>query len=436
MNWQLYLSVGGILLFALFFLGVPIFLSFLAIIVLGIAVIIGPAGFGLLVNSIFETTTTTTMASIPLFILLGEILFRSGTMDVVFTSLDKLIGKIRGRQYVMVVALSAAFGSMIGSAMAVSAMLGRAVIPDMLKRGCDPQLSAGSVLGGACLAPIIPPSILAIIIGSIADVSIARLLVAGILPGVFFAILFLIYIMVIVRVFPDKAPKSPETLVKTRIGEKLWAVVRVLPFLIIIFMVMGFILLGIATPSESAATGVVGAILTAAFYRKLSLRMLFRAFVGTAVISGGILAIMAMSTMFTQLLAFTGSTQALVGIALGFKLDPFWMLMVMMVVPFVLCMFIDEIAIMLIMIPLFDPIVKALEFDPVWFWFLFLVNMALGSIMPPVGYALFTFNSVVPQIPLSHLYVAALPFVCLIILGMGFMIAFPQIVTFLPGRLG
>ena len=183
MEWYVTLLAGLAILFLLFLSGAPIFLAFLSAILVGIFVIIGPSGFPMLANSILDTSSITSLASIPLFILMGELLFRSGTMDVLFDSIDKLVGRIRGRQYVLVVVLSAVFGALSGVAMAVAAMLGRAIIPGMQARGYDRDIAAGLIVGGASLAPIIPPSLLAIIVGSLADVSIAKLLIAGVVPG-------------------------------------------------------------------------------------------------------------------------------------------------------------------------------------------------------------------------------------------------------------
>lgn len=383
MEWYTTLILGMAILFVLFLSGAPIFLAFLAAILLGVYFVIGPAGFPLFANSVLDTATTTSLASIPLFILMGELLFRSGTMDVLFDSIDKLVGKVRGRQYVLVVVLSAVFGALSGVAMAVAAMLGRAIMPGMHDRGYDRSIAAGLIIGGASLAPIIPPSLLAIIVGSLADVSIAKLLIAGVIPGLFIGGIFLVYVFVRIGMNPSLAPGNVAgERAEVTPMEKLIAIVRTMPFLIVIFSVMGFIMLGIATPSESAATGVFGSLLTAAIYRKLSLQMILDSLMAAIKVSAMILAIMAMSKMFTQLLAFTGATGELVNLVANLGYSPIVMLLIMLAVPFILCMFIDTIAVILLTIPIYQPVVTALEFDPVWFWLLFLVNITLGAITP------------------------------------------------------
>jgi tripartite ATP-independent transporter DctM subunit len=437
MEWYFTLLAGIMILFVLFLSGAPIFLAFLFAILIGVYFIIGPFGFPMFVNSILDTATTTSLASIPLFILMGELLFRSGTMDVLFDSIDKLVGRVRGRQYVLVVVLSAVFGALSGVAMAVAAMLGRAIMPGMVARGYDRDIAAGLIIAGASLAPIIPPSLLAIIVGSLADVSIAKLLIAGVIPGLLLGGIFLVYVFVRIALNPDLAPANVSSeRGEVSSGEMVMALVRILPFAIVIFSVMGFILLGIATPSESAATGVLGAIVTAAIYRNLSFQMVWKSVMAAIKVSAMILAIMAMSKMFTQLLAFTGATSQLVDLVANLGYGPLTMLIIMLAVPFLLCMFIDTIAVILLTIPIYQPVVTALEYDPVWFWLLFLINITLGAITPPFGYTLFAFKAVVPDMNISQVYRAIWPFVILFLIGIAVIIAFPAIATWLPELVG
>jgi tripartite ATP-independent transporter DctM subunit len=437
MEWYIILLLGIAILFALFLSGAPIFLAFLFAILVGVYFIIGPAGFPMFANSILDTVSITSLASIPLFILMGELLFRSGTMDVLFDSIDKLVGRVRGRQYVLVVVLSAVFGALSGVAMAVAAMLGRAIMPGMQARGYDRDIAAGLIVGGASLAPIIPPSLLAIIVGSIADVSISKLLVAGVIPGLLMGGIFLAYVFARIAFNPGLAPKSVAAeRGDVTASEQIVALVRTLPFIIVIFAVMGLIMMGIATPSESAATGVAGALLTAAIYRNLSFKMIWSSLMAAATVSAMILAIMAMSKMFTQLLAFTGATSELVQLVANLDVGPTVMLLIMLAVPFLLCMFIDTIAVILLTIPIYQPVVTGMDFDPVWFWLLFLVNITLGAITPPFGYTLFAFKAVVPDMTISDVYRATLPFVLLFLTGIGLIITFPGIATWLPNLVG
>jgi tripartite ATP-independent transporter DctM subunit len=431
MEWYWTLTIGIVLLVALFMTGAPIFLAFLIIIVSGVVMLLGNSAFGMVVNSIYETGTTASLGTVPLFILLGEILFRSGCMEVLLNSIDKLVGRVRGRQYILSISLSTVLGALSGSAIAVGAMLGRSLLPIMRGRGYDTKLSIGTILAGACLAPIIPPSILAIIVGTLADVSIASLLIAGVIPGIFLAGLFIAACLIKVRLNPSLAPTEEEG-EKIDLKGKLHAAAGLLPFTFIIFMVMGLIMLGVATPSESAATGVFGAIMTAAYYKRLSFRMLYESVGEAALLASVIMLILCSAVMFTQLLAFTGATAALTEVVTTLEVNRWVMFFMMMLLPFILCMFIDQLGLMLIVIPIYLPILEALQFDPVWFWLLFLLNITLGAITPPFGYVMFAVKAAAPDVSMGEIFNASWLFVGLTLFGMLVMAAFPDIVTFLP----
>jgi tripartite ATP-independent transporter DctM subunit len=414
----------------------PIFLAFLVINVAGVLAFLGPGAFGMVVNSVFSTTTTGTLTAIPLFILMGEILFRSGSTDVLFQAIDRLVARIAGRQYALAMVLSTVFGALSGSNMAVAAMMGRTIYPGMIARGYDEKLSIGVILAGASLAPIIPPSVLAIIIATLANVSVAGLLIAGILPGLLLSVMFLTYALVRCALNPSLAPPLAKAGDEQLSHEPLSIVLlRCLPFGIIIFSVMGFILAGVATPSESAATGVVGAIITAALFRSLSFKLIWESLFQSAYIASMILVIMASSTMFSQLLAFSGATSSLAAIVGESSLDPVWIFLLMMLIVFVFCMFIDQVALMLVVIPVYLPLVGVLQFDEIWFWLLMLLNVTIGGMTPPFGYAIFAFKGVAPDTDLRTIVSATYPFIALFLVGMAIIYAFPPIATFLPGLL-
>jgi tripartite ATP-independent transporter DctM subunit len=433
MVWWAILLIGLTLLLACFLSGMPIFIAFLLINIVGVLIILGQPGFGMVANSIFETTNFADLSAIPLFIMMGELLFRSGSIDILFDSVDKLVGRVKGRQYVLCIALSTVFGALSGAAMGVAAMMARTLFPGMLDRGYDARMSTGAILAGASLAPIIPPSVLVIIIGTLANVSIAGLLIAGILPGLMLAGMFLVYTLTRVRLNPKLAAEDTATsTAEVTFAEKVRAVVRVLPFAMIIFCVMGLILLGVATPSESAATGVIGALATAAYYRKLDWKMFSESLASAAFIASMILVIMASSKMFSQLLAFTGSTRELTQVVADLGLSAHVMLFIMMLIPFILCMFIDQVALMLVVIPIYQPLIRSLEFDPIWFWLLMLLNVTVGGITPPFGYTIFAFKGATDRVSLQQVFSATWPFVGIFLIGMLVIAAFPPIATYLP----
>lgn len=435
MTWYVILVGGLILLLAAFLTGLPIFVAFLAINTAGILVVFGERGFGLIANSIFDSGTLVALSAIPLFVLMGELLNRSGSVDLLFNSMDKLVGRVRGRQYILTIFLSVIFGALSGAAMAVAAMMSRSLYPTMIGRGYNSKLSIGAILAGASLAPVIPPSVLVIIIATLADISVAKLLIAGIVPGLVLATVFLAYIVLRVSLDPALAPQ--ETAPRERITplDRLIAVAQMVPFSIIIFLVIGLILLGIATPTESAATGVVGAMIVSAINRRFTLKMAYEALGSAAFITSMIIVIVASSNMFGQLLAISGSTGQLVSFVRELTADPYMLLFLMLLIVFVLCMFIDQIAIMLILVPIVKPIVTALGFDPIWFWTLILINLTVGGITPPFGYTMFAFKGGASEVPLSDIFSSVWPFVGLFLLVMLLIVIFPALATYLPARL-
>jgi tripartite ATP-independent transporter DctM subunit len=433
MTWWIALSSGVGLLLVFLIIGLPVFVSFLLLNVLGVFVFLGSAGFGMFANSIFTTANTSALAAVPLFIMMGDILFRSGAMEVLFNSLDRLIGRIRGRQYVLCILLSAILGALSGAAMAVAGMLGRSLFPSMIQRGYDQKLSVGTILGGASLDPIIPPSVLAIIIATLAQVSTGKLLVAGIVPGLLLTSMFLIYVFIKLRLEPELAPEvtvdSADRNVKTGIA---LAILQMLPAGFIFFLVMGLVLLGIATPTEAAATGVFGAIILAWFYRRLSWAMLVEALRSAVTVSSLLLLVMCSAVMFSQLLTFAGAPRALGETITSMALPYPIMLVALLALPFLLFMFLDQIALMLVLVPIYMPILKIYGIDEIWFWTLFLIVATVGGISPPFGYTLFAMKSAAPEVPMTQIYSAAWPFVWIITAGMILMALYPPLITFLP----
>jgi tripartite ATP-independent transporter DctM subunit len=437
MTWWVALCGGLGMLLTMFLLGTPLFVAFIVLNAVGVFFFFGTAGFGLFANSIYTTATMNALSAVPLFIVMGEVLFRSGAMDVLFDSLDRLIGRFRGRQYVLCILLSAILGALSGAAMAVAGLLGRSLFPTMRKRGYDTQFSAGTILAGASLDPIIPPSVLAIIVASIADVSAGRMLIAGILPGLLLTGMFLIYVVVRVRLNPSLAPDiAVDILDRKTGGSALMAVLRMIPSLFIFFMVMGLIMLGIATPTEAAATGVLGALMIAAYYRNLSFSMVTESLASAATVASLLLIIMSSAVMFSQLLTFTGATRAMGEFIVGLQLHATLMLLALLVLPFVLYMFLDQVALMLVLIPIYKPILQIYGFDEIWFWTLFLVVAVSGGLTPPFGYVLFALKSAAPDVPMTTIFRAAWPFVWILVGGIVVLAVFPDIITFLPRLMG
>ncbi len=430
MNPLTILALGLAVKISLFLSGLAVYLCFILLIGGAIIFLFGPAGFGMIANSMFAVTTTEALTTVPLYILMGEILLRSGSIDALFAQIDKLVGGIRGRQYHMALTLSAILGAPAGSGIAVAAMLGRSVMRPMIRRGYDKQLTAGVMMGGALLAPIIPPSVLAIIIGTIADVSIADLLISGIIPGI---VLTFFYILIVVwKVWRNPALAPEETYVAPTRQEKVMALARMIPFSLIIFVSVGLIMVDFATASEAAALGVLAALVESFWYRKMGWRDYLQAAGKSAVLSAVILIIIATAILLGQVLAFTGVVQDLGNAIVASKASHLLLFFFLMLLPFILCIFVDQIAIMMILIPIYDPLIKTAGFDAVWFWMQFLIIMVAGSITPPFGYIIFALKAAVPEVSLTELYPPAWLFTFVTLAGVALFAVFPELITFLP----
>lgn len=430
--WTLIIAFGSIV--ALTFTGIPVFVVFLLVNVLGILVIIGPQAFGMFSNSMVSTLTSESFIAIPLFLLMGEMLMRSRALEELYEALDSILGRTRIRLYALCTMLATAIGTMSGSAMADAAMLGRSVYPGMVARGYDPQMSTGLILAGATIAPIIPPSVLMVILATLAGESIGKMLIAGILPGLFLAVLYVCYAYVRVLLDPSKAPPMLESEQRT-LAQRARGFARIIPFGGVVFMVVGLIMLGIASPTEAAAMGVAATVLVAIYLRSASLGMIWESVAGAARITGSVLAIIMSANLFGQLLSFTGATEQMVQIVEGWDIAPWAVFLMLMAITLFAGMFLGATEFMMISVPVFGPIIAAVGFDPIWFWTLYLINVVTGGMTPPFGMTMFVFKAAVPERSIIDVYNSTWPFVGVIFLGIAIMAVFPQIVLFLPGLL-
>jgi tripartite ATP-independent transporter DctM subunit len=317
--------------------------------------------------------------------------------------------------------------------MASVAMLGRFVYPSMIEGGCSRRLTIGMILAGATLDPIIPPSILAVILATLANISIAEFLIAGIIPGIVLGVAFAAYAVIRTIINPaldSKVARDPDS--SGGWSQTLWSALQILPLVGIIFLVLGLVMFGIAQPTEAAAVGIFGSIIMSVIYGKFSGKMLYEACFGAAFTTATILIIIASSKLFSQLLAFTGATAGLIDFTSQLAINRWLLFFIMMLAVFFFCKFMDQLALMLIAVPVYSPLIVHLGFDPIWFWMLFLINITLGGITPPFGYTMFVFKSVRPEVAMTEIYWSAAPIVGVALLTMVLMSIFPQIVTWLP----
>ncbi|WP_372422476.1 TRAP transporter large permease [Salinarimonas chemoclinalis] len=436
LSWEIVLGLMGGGLVALMGLGVPVAFAFLAINLVGAWFILGgEAGMKLLAMNATEAVGSFALVPIPLFILMGELLLHTGLATRAIAAIEKLIAGVPGRLSLVAVTSGAVFASLSGSTIANTAVLGRVLLPDMHRMGYHPMLSIGPILAVGGIAMLIPPSALAVLFGSLAGISISGLLLAGIVPGLMLAALYFLFIVTAVRVSPGLAPPDPVERLPLRARVRPF-LIYVLPLMGIVVVVVGSILAGVATPTESAALGSIATLVAAAAYRALDWRSLRAALLGTARTSALILIIISGSITFSQILSFSGASRQLIGIVTGMGLEPFVLVAAMLVLALLLGMLMDQVSIMLITLPFFMPLVNQAGVDPIWFGVMMLVALEIGLITPPFGLLLYIMQSVAPKgIGMRAILGGIMPYLGLELVGLALLFAFPAIALWLPGLL-
>ena len=426
------MSIFGAL-FLLFVIGVPIAFSFLLVDLIGVFVFLrGEAGLSQLILSIYDSVSNFNLLPVPLFILMGDFMFRSGMAPKMMDVLDKWLGNLPGRLSLLAVFGGAIFGALSGAGVASAAMLGTVLLPEMEKRGYKHPMSIGPLLGSAGLDIMIPPSSLGVILAILGRFSIGKFLVAITLPGILMAFMYAVYIIGRCKLQPHLAP--PYEAISASFSEKINLTARyVLPLGFVFFLAIGLIFLGIATPTEAAAMGALGSLLLAALYRKLNWPTLKASISSVLQITVMIFMIFTGSSAFAQILAYTGATQGMIELSVKFPLPPLMMLISMQIIMLVMGCFMEPMSIIMVTLPIFMPIAQNLHFDPIWFGTIMLLNMQMASISPPFGTILFVMKGVAPpNITMGDVYRAAYPFVVIDIIVMAMLIAFPPIVLWLP----
>jgi tripartite ATP-independent transporter DctM subunit len=425
------LMMGGIVMAML--LGFPVAIAFLAINALAAVLFMGgAAGLDTFVQNIPPSVTTFALVPVPLFIIMGELFFHTGLAMRVFDALDKCLGGIRGRLAYLTVTGGTLFATLSGSSMANTAMLGTLMVPEMTKRGYKPYFITGPIIATGSLAMIIPPSSLAVLLGSLARIDVGQLLIAGVVPGLLLAALFILTIRLTLVFDPDAAPGYETTRYSAR--EIALSLARdVLPMGLVIFSVIGLILLGWASPTESAAFGCLSVVVLAACYRRLTWQAVFKSIRGSVAVTAMMLLIILGSTAFSQLLAFSGASSGITNWATSLNLGRYELLLAMLLVLILLGMFMDQLSIMLLTIPIFMPLVALSGFDLVWFGVIMLLALELSLATPPFGLLLFIMVGVGPKgTTLGAVSLASLPYIACTLVLILLMTLLPEIALWLP----
>src|SRR5512139_2302632 len=428
MSWQAaaWLLLGGST--ALMFIGLPVAFAFLAINLIGAAIFLGgePGLMQLARNSV-ASVTSFALTPIPLFILMGEVLFHTGLAVKVIDGIERLIRDIPGRLAVIAVIAGTVFSAISGSTIATTAMLGSLMLPVMLSRGYHPTIATGPIMAIGAVDMLIPPSALTVLLGSLSGISISKLLVGGIVPGLILSVIFVLYIVMRVRLDPALAPK---TAFDEHHGWRRFQpfLQYVVPLVSIFVVVVGAMIAGWATPTECAALGAFATILLALLYRTLTTKNLIQRLRGTAGISGMILFIIVGATTFSQILSFSGASNGLAQLITGFGLPPMAVIAGMMLFLVFLGIFVEQVSMMMITLPIFMPVVQGLGVDLVWFGVMFLICMQLGLLMPPHGLLLMTMKGVAPaQVTMMHIFRAVTPFLLISFAVLALVFLVPQL---------
>jgi tripartite ATP-independent transporter DctM subunit len=436
MDWStsLILMLGMICVFMA--LGLPVAFAFLLANIIGALEFMGgEAAMISLVRSSMASISNFNLAPIPLFLLMGEILLETGVAFRAIDAVDRLISRVPGRLSVVAVTGGTVFSALSGSTIATTAMLGQALLPDMLKRGYHPTMAMGPIMAIGGVDMLIPPSALTVLLATLASgvsktkVSVSDLLVAGILPGVIMSTLFIGYIVLRCARNPSLAPIDE---VKTYSFRERWApfFIYVVPLFAIFVVVMGSMFTGIASPSDSAALGCLATILLAMAYRSLRLKTLIVCLKGTAVTTTMIFFIIAASTTFAQILAFSGATDGALSKLADLGLDKYGAVFCMIGVLLILGCFMDQVSMMLLTLPFFMPLANALNLDLVWLGVILLISLQIGLLTPPFGLLLFVMKGVAPpHITIRNVWAAASPFTVIVFCVLMLIVFVPWIAT-------
>ncbi|MDJ1465427.1 TRAP transporter large permease subunit [Nitratireductor sp. GZWM139] len=392
----------------------------------------GPAALSVTVLNLFDTMQSESLLAIPLYVMMASVLQRSGVIESLYKAMELWSRRLPGGLAVGTIAICTIIAAMTGIVGAAVAAMGMLALPSMLKRNYQPELAIGTICAGGTLGILIPPSVITIVYAVTAQASIGQMFIAGVIPGLLLASLYIGYIVLRAALNPSIAPRPEEN------EDITWAMriaalkSLVLPMLIIVG-VLGTIYMGIATPTEAAAVGVALAFVSALIERRFGWELLRGVGMDVVKVTTMILWITIGARAFVAIFTGTGGADFLLGFIQDMDADRWVVLAVMLAILFFLGMFLDEIGIILLCVPVFLPVIDFLDFDRLWFGILFLVSAQMAYISPPFGYTLFYMKGVLPAgIGMGTVYRAIIPFMLLQAFGILICALFPELVLWLP----
>jgi C4-dicarboxylate transporter DctM subunit len=413
--------------------GTPIFASLGLAGIIGILLLMGPRGLGAVPGVIYDRLRGFTLVAIPLFILMGEIIFITGIGADIYTATSRWLNKLSGSLGMASVAACAIFGALCGVSVAGAATIGRFAIPEMLDRGYDKSVATGCVAASGGLALLIPPSVALILYGVVGDESVGKLFIGGIIPGVVVALMMMGYIWLLSKIRPHLVPRATENVTWHM---RLTSLGRIWPVLILILLVLGSIYLGIATPTEAAAVGCIGALAIGFQRKRLNWRTIRSIFRETILTSGMILLIFSSALLFGYVLTLLQVPQNLAELVATSQLPNWAVLTLVFALLFIMGMFMDIVSVILISTPILLPIVMGMGYNTLWFGIVMAITCEIATETPPVGLNLFVIKGVSPSsVSLMDVIRGAIPFAMVETFGLIIFVAFPGLILWLPGLL-
>jgi C4-dicarboxylate transporter DctM subunit len=425
-----YIGIGVLIVFL--FSGIPIGVAMGATGIAGMLLVAGPqAALGLLERIPYDTTANYTLSVVPLFILMGSFCFYAGISQDLYRALYRWIGHFRGGLAMATVAACAGFAAVSGSSLATAATMGTVALPEMKKYNYDDRLATGAVAAGGTMGILIPPSVILILYGVIAEQSIGKLFLAGFIPGVLEAIFYMITIHLLVLHSPAIGPRGP----RTTLSEKLVSFKDVWIVLVLFVLVIGGIYLGVFSPTEAGGIGAFGALLFATGRGRLRWKNFFGSLLETGRTSAMIFVIVIGATLLGAFLAVTRVPYELADTVAALPINRYVILILIIVVYILLGMIMDSMAMVLLTVPIFFPVITALNFDPIWFGIIIVRVTEIGQITPPVGINVFVLKGVAPDVPIGTIFKGIVPFFIADLFHVALLVAVPQISLFLPSLL-
>ena len=396
-----------------------------------------PQVFNQFISRIYGLMSNEVLPAVPLFVFMGVILSRSGASERLFNVLYKAMGGLKGGLAHATIILCTLFAATAGIVGATETTVGLMALPAMLKRGYNIPLAAGAICAGGTLGIIIPPSVMLLLYGPTAGLSVAKLFMAAVFPGFLLSGLYLVYISVLCYFKPDAGPALPKEERNIPLGLLIKDLVTyMIPPMFLIFMVLGTILIGIASPTEAAAVGAFGSVIVAIGYRRFNPKVLYDSALQTLSIVTMIMFVSLGATMFSGVFMGLGGAKYIGALVISLPLGKWGILAVMMLAIVILGMFIDWIGILFIVIPIFTPIAIKMGFDPLWFATVVCVNLQMSFLTPPFAYSMFYLKGIAPDnVTMGDIYRGVIPFVGLQVIGLIIVIAFPWLSLWLPSKM-